>query len=62
MYTTKEYFRGVTAIEAAWLPELIPEWFSSKSNLDVCLINSVHSLLENESDWKDRCSIHFVLT
>ena len=48
MYTTKEYFRGVTAIEAAWLPELIPEWFSSKGNLDVCLINSVHSLLENE--------------
>ncbi|CBK25243.2 uncharacterized protein [Blastocystis hominis] len=39
VYTTKEYFRGVTAIEAAWLPELIPEWFSSKSNLDVCLIN-----------------------
>lgn len=48
MYTTKEYFRGVTAIETAWLPELIPEWFSSKGNLDVCLINSVHSLLENE--------------
>ena len=30
VYTTKEYFRGVTAIEATWLPELIPEWFSSK--------------------------------
>ena len=30
VYTTKEYFRGVTAIESTWLPELIPEWFSSK--------------------------------
>lgn len=31
VYTTKDYFRGVTAVETSWLPELVPEWFSSGS-------------------------------
>ncbi|KAK8803880.1 hypothetical protein WA588_005770 [Blastocystis sp. NMH] len=30
VYTTKDYYRGVTAIEASWIPELVPEWFSAK--------------------------------
>ena len=28
VYSTKEYFRCVTAIESGWLHELLPEWFS----------------------------------
>ena len=37
VYTTKDYFRGVTAIEANWISELVPEWFSSQhSSCGVC--------------------------
>ncbi|KAK8793914.1 hypothetical protein WA171_003042 [Blastocystis sp. BT1] len=31
VYTTKDYFRGVTAIESSWIPELVPEWFEQKT-------------------------------
>lgn len=31
VYTTKDYYRGVTAIEANWISELVPEWFSQKT-------------------------------
>lgn len=46
VYTTKDYFRGVTAIEANWISELVPEWFSSQHS-SYCVCNK-YSLTNND--------------